>query len=146
MTGPDGGPEGETARGRLAIDAEEVVPGDPVARCIQWTYRGSIDDAEVRLYGRSEGGSGLERYLDVRIDSGSGSDPSCEDFRPEEPVFTGTLADLRGRHGAWSDGHVLGVGVDGGDTRTLRMSVEVVDDNRAQGRDAEFWLVLEARS
>lgn len=139
----DGG--GDAERAALAIDADGLAPGRVVERCIVTTYQGSIDDARIRAFGRRDGGSGLERYLETVVEIGSGDDRECADFAAERDVFTGTLGELHERHDSWASGLTIADSLASGDSVTMRIAVEVRSDNRAQGLDTEFWLVLEAR-
>lgn len=135
----------DAERAALAIDAEGLAPGRVIERCILTSYGGSIDDARIRLFGRRDGGSGLERYLDTVVEVGRGDDRECGDFEPERDVFAGTLGDLHARHDGWANGLTIAEGLSNGDAVTMRVALEVLSDNRAQGLDTEFWLVLEAR-
>ena len=144
--GVPGSPEAEAERAALAIDASGLAPGRVVQRCILTTYRGSIDDARILAYGRNDGGSGLERFLETVVEVGSGADPECGDFRPDREIFTGTLAELHRAHESWATGLAIASAVSSGDAVTMRIAIEVRSDDRAQGLDTQFWLVLEARS
>lgn len=133
--------------GELSIDAADMGAGETISRCILTTYRGSVDDVAIRAYGRLDGGTGLERYLSVTIDLGDGADGDCSDFRPAatEALFRGSLAALGRRHGSWPDGLIVADSFSDGDTSTLRIAIELRSDDRAQGLDSDFRLLMEAR-
>ena len=141
----NGDPVGGSETAALAIDAAGLAPGMVVERCIVTTYRGSIEDAEIRAYGRTDGGTGLERYLATTIEAGNGVEPDCSDYTADGSLFSGTLRDLHSRHGSWSSALHLTDAANDGDSVTMRIAIEVVSDDRAQGLDTEFWLVMEAR-
>ena len=141
-----GGGDTDRERAELAIDAEGLAPGRVVERCIRTTYRGSIDDARVRAFGRRDGGSGLERYLETIVEVGTGDDRECADFEPARDVFAGTLGELHDAHATWGDALPIADDLSNGDAVTMRIAIEVRSDDRAQGLDTMFWLVLEARS
>jgi hypothetical protein len=136
---------GSSTSQALLVDVDNLVPGVVVERCLTITYRGSVDDADVRLSGRRDGGSGLERYLDTTIMSGAGSDPECADFVAGTELFTGTLATLWSEHGGYDRALRLADGLDDGDAVTVRVAISVQSVAEAQGSDTTFWLELEAR-
>ncbi|MFN8024158.1 MAG: hypothetical protein U0Q03_21695 [Acidimicrobiales bacterium] len=129
----------------LAIDASNLLPGDAVERCLEVRYQGDLDDVDVRLTGRLDGGTGLDRYLAADVELGRGTDPACTDFASDHALFAGTLRDLADGHGSFDTGvAVMDDAVDGA-TTTVRIRVALVDDDAAQGLDTAFWLVVEAR-
>lgn len=137
--------DGSGATGSLAIDAENLVPGDVVTRCLTVVYHGSASDVDVRLLGRSDGGSGLEAYLRAVVETGTGTDPACADFTTQARLWDGLLGSLWAQHASFATGVAVAEDLDDGDAAALRVTLELVDDDRAQGRDTAFWLVLEAR-
>lgn len=141
------GDGGDTSAGgaRLAIDVANLLPGDSVERCLRVGYSGAIDDVQVRAMGRSEGGTGLDRYLDTEVELGDGDDPECGDFVGATTAFAGTLSALSTEHGDFGAGVPLLVGAADGDAVTVRVRIELRNDNRAQGLDSQFWIVVEAR-
>lgn len=131
----------------LALDVENLLPGMQVERCIQINYAGSVDDARVRLLGRVDAPGGLEQYLDTRIIAGRGGDADCSDFvaANDQPLFSGSFSEFAQAHGDFDSGVPVGDPMADGDSLTLRLSVEIRDDNRAQGLTSSFWLVFEVR-
>lgn len=142
-TGP-GDPGGASVT-RLAIDASNLLPGDEVRRCLVVGYTGDLDGVGVRLVGRLDGGTGLDRHLETTISLGAGSDPDCTDFGASSEVFRGTLRALADRHGGFEQGIVVLDAADDGDAVTVEVRVELLDDDAAQGLDTGFWLEIEAR-
>lgn len=130
---------------RFVIDAAGLRPGLIVERCLPLTYRGSLDEVTVRLHGNIRGGTGLEEHLLTVIETGSGTSVDCVDHTPSGTVFEGRLSTLWSNHGSFEDGmNVLSPASDG-DGTTLRIAIEVDSDNRAQGLDTAFVMVVEAR-
>jgi hypothetical protein len=129
----------------LALDAANLLPGDVVQRCLTVRYTGALDAVDVRMSGRIDGGTGLERYLDATVELGAGTDPDCTDFAAAEPRFAGTLSELATVHDGFATGlELLADAVDGAAV-TVRVRVELRSDDAAQGRDTEFWFDLEVR-
>jgi hypothetical protein len=145
---PGGGPgngSGGASVSSLALDAANLLPGDVVQRCLIVGYAGAIDAVDVRMSGRIDGGTGLERYLDATVELGTGTDPDCSDFAGTASRFDGTLSELATLHDGFATGlELLEDAVDGA-TVTVRVRVELQSDDRAQGRDTEFWFDLEVR-
>ena len=129
----------------LAVDSGGLYPGRVVERCLPVTFRGSLDDVEVRLIGQNNGGTGLENFIESRIEFGSGSAIDCGDFASERTAFQGSLADLWLRHGEYGTGLDIMESANDGDSTVMRIAVEVVSDNNAQGLTSEFSMVIEAR-
>ncbi len=147
--GEPGGGAGNVGGGAsvssLALDAANLLPGDVVQRCLIVGYAGALDAVDVRMSGRIDGGSGLERYLDATVELGAGTDPDCTDFAVTAERFDGTLSELAAVHDGFGTGlEVLSDAVDGASV-TVRVRVELQADDRAQGRDTEFWFDLEVR-
>ncbi len=138
-------PDASGAATTLLVDADGLYPGLEVERCVRLTYRGTLDDAVVRLFGSSGAGSGLERYLDTSIELGAGDDPDCADFQPARAAFSDTLDRLWGQHGSFANGLEIMASAADGDSVTLRFAVEVVPDNAAQDLTTRFGITLEAR-
>ncbi len=139
----DGGADGaETA---LRLDADGLYPGLVAERCIPVTYRGTFDDADVRLFGEAGAGSGLDEFLDTTVQVGVGSDNECADFEPGSTIFEGPLAELWRRHGDFGSGLDLLASASDGASVTVRVATQVESDDAAQGKTTEFWMIIEAR-
>ncbi len=139
------GADSSGATTTFLIDADGLYPGMVIDRCVLVTYRGGIDDVQVRLSGTLDDGTGLDRHLRTEIELGRGTSATCDDFRRASTAYSGTLFDLAGDHGSFADGIDLLSAADDGDAVAVRITVEVESDNRAQGLTTAFWLALEVR-
>lgn len=129
----------------LLVDVDNLLPGTVVERCLVVTYRGSIDDVDIRLAGRRDAGTGLEDYLDTTIETGLGSDPACTDFAPARSAFVGPLGDLWTERGMFERAVHVADAVASGSQTTVRIALELRSDDAAQGRETTFWMTIEAR-
>ena len=135
----------EVAATGLLIDAAGLYPGLVVERCVEITYWGSASDVAVRMFGRPGGGTGLENYIEMDIQSGTATDPECSDFVPNSTVFDDTLRVFWDRHPSFDDGLPVMDAAQSGVGTWARFSLQVADDNAAQNLTTEFWLTVEAR-
>ncbi len=125
-------------QGRSLFDLGAMAPGRPVARCLQVVYEGTILPVSVAM--RAESTGPLTSFLDVSVEEGTGgSFEDCSDFRPTQPVFAGTLADLT--DAGWVP---LGRMVNTGDTRSFRIRIELQDTDAALGQTARAEFLWEA--
>ncbi|MFK8023891.1 MAG: hypothetical protein AB8G26_08005 [Ilumatobacter sp.] len=135
-------------RSELSISASNLLPGQTIQRCVNVGYRGNVGDIDLRLYGRADGGTGLERFLESVIEVGTGDDPGCADFSApsSDPVrWVGSLSELDIGVGSYANGiRVLESGAEMVEA-TVRIGVTLADDDRAQGLSTAFWLVFEVR-
>ncbi|MFW2381827.1 MAG: hypothetical protein ACN4GZ_08730 [Acidimicrobiales bacterium] len=129
----------------LRIDGDGLYPGRVVQRCLPVKFIGSIDGVAVRLMGRSQGGTGLEQFVQTTVETGSGTDNECADFSPEQTVFQGSLDSLWRSHGNFASGLDIMASADDGEQTTVRVQVEVESNNDAQGLTSAFSLLIEAR-
>jgi hypothetical protein len=72
--------------GRAFFTGRPLAPGETRTRCVVVTNRGRGAGA-LALYGHTQG-SGLDRYLRLRVVQGRGT---CRSFRLGRTVFNGTL-------------------------------------------------------
>lgn len=136
----------DVAATRLAIDAAGLYPGLQMERCFAVTYLGTAEAVPVRLFGQPDDGTGLEQFIDTKVELGTGTDLECSDFDLTRSIFENSLVMLWDTHGSYDAGlELMGAAADG-ETTWVRVTVEVVDDNRAQGLTAAFWLTIEART
>lgn len=157
----------EAERAELAITGANLLPGQMVERCIVLGYTGSVDDAEVRIHARDDrlipdpltddlgdtgpdgrGLGGLAPYLLVTMTVGSGLDSECGDFVVLDTPgdrWEGTLLEFGRHHDDYASGLPVLEDASDGATATIRISVTLADDNRAQGLSSAFWLVFEVR-
>lgn len=139
----DNGEDGAAAR--LLVDADGLYPGLLVDRCLLVTHRGSLDAVDVRFHVAPGDETELAPFLQTRVEIGEGADPECSDFEPVEAIFAGSLSQLLAEHGSFSDGVELMSDAGDGDSVAMRISFEVVSDDRAQGLTTGFMATLEAR-
>nr|MDQ3758257.1 hypothetical protein [Actinomycetota bacterium] len=119
------------------FSATEMAPGSPVAACITVAYR-SNEPIALRLSGRGDGG-GLAPRLLVLVDVGHGGEfGDCDSFVRDFTAYRGTLPDLEGGVG------IATTGVEG--ELAFRFTVEVADDNAAQGAETAAEFVWEAKA
>ena len=125
----------------------DMAPLVPVTECIVVTYEGSLVPADVNLYGVS-GGTGLDAYLDVIVEEGSGGTfASCAGFTAIGPaIFTGTLASFAGTHTDFASGAGAWNPAVNPESRTYRFTVTLQDANGAQGLDATATFTWEAQA
>ncbi|MEM1332359.1 MAG: hypothetical protein AAGG08_02780 [Actinomycetota bacterium] len=141
-------PEAEVERSELAIVGSDLLPGQTVERCIVVGYSGSVDSVDLRLYGGADENDELARFLDTRIDVGSGFDPDCADFSlPEiDPVsWIGELNQFAVTADSFATGLPVLDDTPSETTATVRVRLTLANDNRAQGLSAAFWLAFEVR-
>jgi hypothetical protein len=130
---------------QLLFDEDGLYPGKVLHRCLVVSYRGSIDSAAIRLYGHETGGTGLSAYLDMTIERGSGTDPACRDFAGMSTMYSGRLDTLLTEHSTFATGLRVAEPAFADQTTTLRVRIEVVDDNDAQDRTTRFMVLFEVR-
>ena len=143
--GSDGAGVDPRTRFDLLFDVE-LVGGQAVTRCIEVTYRGSVDDVLVGLYGEVTGGTGLDRHLLTAVDIGSGTDPDCADFVLGRPMFDGTFRALAAAHSSLATAIPVLDDPDDAESATVRIAVALGDDNAAQGLTTSFVFTMEART
>ncbi len=143
--------------GSALFTVQGFTPGDSFVKCIQVDYAstGGVQ-SNVKLYG-STGGTGLDRYLDLRIRRGTtpatGASGDCTGFAPDATDYDGNGAgviydDTLERFGddyatgtadpaaAWSDG----------DRAVYEITLTVQNDNAAQGLGVTQNFAFEART
>ena len=121
-------------------------PLDVVEKCIVVTYKGTLLPADVLLYGVS-GGSGLDAYLDLVIDEGTGAAfGNCSGFSFTSNIFTGTLTSFAATHTNFGDGAGIWSPSANPESKTYRFTVTLQDDNAAQTLDATAEFTWEAQN
>ena len=121
-------------------------PLDVVEKCIVVTYKGTLLPADVLLYGVS-GGSGLDAYLDLVIDEGTGAAfGNCSGFSFTSNIFTGTLTSFAATHTNFGDGAGIWSPSTNPESVTYRFTVTLQDDNAAQTLDATATFTWEAQN
>ena len=131
--------------GRPLFEVSEMSPGQVLSACERVTNEGPAA-ADVGMWGETTG-TGLDRYLDLKIERGSqpaeAEPTSCSGFEPDTQdyhglgaavVYTGTLDQLPAEQqsavwdpvSSWTAGSSV----------AYRMTVSLADDNGAQGLTA----------
>lgn len=137
----------------LLFDADGLHPGESLWSCVVIGYEGSIP-AAVRLHAVTTGGTGLERYVELRLWARVAPTSTCPEGDPGPVVaqadrgslvFDGLLADLWRSHPNYGSGLELISSAESDDRMVLVAEARLVDDQRAQGRSTEFNVVVEAR-
>ncbi len=128
-----------------------MAPTESVVECIEVTYDGTILPASpIRLYNSGAlGGTGLEQYLDVTIEVGTGGlFGNCGAFVPSSTITpVGTLQAFSTTNTAWATGlNTTWTPVAQGETQTFRFTLTLQDNNLAQGLDVDFGFAWEAQS
>jgi hypothetical protein len=117
-----------------------LFPGRPVAGCVELVYRGDIP-ATIRLHGSSQEDAGLDEYLEIELRIAE----SCTDEPDAATAFAGPLPSLWAAHGTFADGLPLASDARTDQRLAVHATIEVRDDNAAQGLTSAFTLIAEAR-
>lgn len=131
----------------LFNDLTNLVPGDTETNCIEVSYTGTVE-AQVRVHGAATAGSGLEDYLDLTIQRGTGT---CAAFVANVTVWDGTSGDL-GVFLSTATDYSSGAdtwGVTGGlpeEMVPFRITATVQDDNGGQGLDTTVTFTWEGQN
>jgi hypothetical protein len=127
--------------GGQVLQLDAAVPGDTTTRCFTVHYGGDVD-AQVRLYGQHTqvGPKDLAPFLQMNVVRGSfpAAPPAangCAGFVADggAALFSGTLDQLPT---SYTDGVTDPATWHKDDTATYRVSVQLADDDRAQGAGA----------
>ena len=137
---------GDDGIGVAMFDGSLLTPGDTLQSCIVLTYSGTALPSGVSLYG-SVSGDGLDAYLDLTIDVGTGGHfNDCGGFAPSAPLFSGTLASFAAAHTNFANGLQAWSPTGNSESRTYRITVSLQDDNGAQGKTAGVDFIWETQS
>ncbi len=124
--------------GRSLFDLADLGPRQPLVRCLEIVYEGTILPVDLDLV--AEAGGDLAPFLDLTLTEGrDGVFETCDGFQPGSEVFAGTLAGLVAAGPVALD-PVLNTG----ETRSYRIELVLRDDAGALGRSTtvEFlWVV-----
>jgi hypothetical protein len=134
--------------GSAMFTMTDMAPGDTDAECILVTYNGSLQ-SDVVLY-VSPGdltGTGLDSYLDLTVErsvGGIGSFGNCTGFSGNL-LYDGTLDGFSSAYTNFSKG-ALWLWANTGDGSVYRFTVQLQDDNAAQGLNATVTFTWEAQN
>jgi hypothetical protein len=131
------------------FNATAMAPGDTSTECIVVTYEGTLVPADVVLYGVS-GGTGLDAYLDVVIEEGSGGVfgdcTALGGFTLNSTPFTNTLANFSATHTNFGNGITGWSPAANPESKTYRITVTLQDNNAAQGLNGTATFTWEAQN
>jgi hypothetical protein len=128
-------------RGESLFTITDMVPGRSTQRCIEVTYDGSIVPVDIRLTAEARGD--LTPFLGLGLEVGSGGNfDSCDGFEPEGELFSGTLASLAVQTS--EQPLVLGRLVNTGDSRTVRFTYQLADEQEAVDKRASASFLWES--
>jgi hypothetical protein len=129
-------------------------PGTPVSRCIRVNYTGTLP-SEIRLFGATTAGTGLAAYIDLTVTRGTvsaGAFGDCTNFTPDVTnhlgMGAGVLFDdvMSAYPSTWAAGIVDPTAAWAtNDTHYYRFTVDVANDDNAQGKTATETFTWEAR-
>jgi hypothetical protein len=109
-------------------------PGSSRTQCLALSYEGR-DGTSLRMAASTSGG--LDGYLDLTVAVGTGgSYGDCSGFVGSQ-IYAGTLAEFSDRYGDPSAGLALDNGSAPAGAVSIRVTLRMQDDNRAQGQAAE---------
>ncbi len=134
--------------GVAMFNVTAMAGGDNATGCIAVTYSGSLNP-EVRVYGATTAGDGLEDYLDLTVERGTGT---CGAFGTVTAVWTnGTDGDLGVFLGAatnYATGQDNWQPTGGGpaDLVPYRFILDLQDNNAAQGKTVTVTATWEAQN
>jgi len=125
-----------------------LAPGDSQVGCIEVTYSGSLN-AEVHIFGTDAGGTGLEAFLNLDVERGTGT---CAAFVADQTVWDNTADGDLGTFLTTATNYATGadtwqpVGGAPDDTVPYRITVTLQDNNGAQGLTSTVNFIWEAQN
>ncbi len=132
--------------GVAMFNATAMKPGDSNTNCIVATYSGTLVPADVKLYGIA-GGTGLDAYLDVTIELGTGGVfGNCTGFVNSSTPFSGTLSAFAAAHTNFGNGIAGWSPAANPESKTYRITVSLQDNNAAQGLNGTATFTWEAQN
>ena len=143
--------------GLVAFNVAGLKALDSLRNCVEVTYTGSLT-SNVRLYAANLAGTGLDDYLNLTIERGTGQvwgagtliapgdNCSAGTWTNTETVYSGTLDGWAAAQTNFATGGGTWDGATTNDAFTYRFTLALQDDNAAQGLDATLDLVWEAQN
>jgi hypothetical protein len=129
--------------GVALFDLPAMAPRRPVSRCVTVSYAGA-GEVPVSLHA-AVNGNGLERYLDMTVETGSGGGfGDCTGFSGE-PMFQGTMATFAERYHDHASGLTAFGASAASASRTFRFTFELQDDPAAQAHGVTAAFTWEAQ-
>jgi hypothetical protein len=140
--------------GGIAFNMQTMVPGSTDTKCVNVAYSGVA--ADVRLYGTvtsSTPSGSLAPYLSTIIEEGTNATKTsafdCTNFVAGATVHgpSKTLADFASKTNFGNGIPVLASASAGGtQVKSYRITVSLLDDNNAQGKNADVVFTWEAQN
>ncbi len=122
--------------GAALFSVTGMKPGaaNQVSKCIRITYSGAASGiTAVKMYG-SATVSALAPYLTMTVDSSTtGTALDCSDFGSSSAVFSSTLSTFLSSNTAFSNGQTIWTPASASESRTLKITMTLADDNNAKG-------------
>lgn len=119
-------------------------PATPVVECIELTYAGGLPTAEFRMYGSSTGT--LAGYLDTTVEIGTGGEfGDCSSFVASSTVYDDVLHTFVVNNTDYASGITIATTTATTDVSVLRFTIELQDDNAAQGLSATIGFHFEVQ-
>jgi hypothetical protein len=145
--------DGDTGVAMFSLSG--LYPGQSYSKCIDVTYTGNALSTPIKLYRSSAvTGTGLEQYLDLVVDWGTGTagttggaTSNCTGFNYSGNIYTGnTLQTFMTTYQAWGSGlSTIWQPTSSPQTRYFRVTLTMQDNNAAQGKDVTFGFTWEAQ-
>ena len=137
---------GDDDPGLAMFDQPDMLPGETTENCLVVTYSGTLLPADISLYG-SAAGTGLDTYLDMTIEVGTGGRfGDCDGFTSAATVFSGTVAEFKAASTNSANGLSVWSPTTTPESRTYRFALTLQDDNTAQGKTASISLTWKAQN
>lgn len=134
--------------GSAMFTVTNMKPGDTVTRCINVTYSGSLT-SDVKLYGAAAG-TGLASYLNTKIEIGAGAAGGaamdCAGFTPTSTLNDSLLSAFAATRTDYVSGLAGFTSATAGATRSYRVTVTLLNDDAAQGKNATASFTWEAQN
>ncbi len=108
-----------------------------VSRCIRVSYSGDAAGiSAVKMYAANTGTTTLTPYLSIAVDiAATGALADCSDLGTPSVVTASTpLASYLTAHSAFSNGASTWTPASGSESRTMRITLTLADDNNAQAK------------
>lgn len=131
--------------GSAAFTVTGMYPGNSVVECLTVTYSGTVLPGPVRMYGTTTGTA--DTYLDTTIEVGTGGTfGDCTGFSASSTIYNGTLADFSTNNTDYASGIAVFSAAANPTSRTLRFTLDVQDNQSAQGLTSTADFIFEVQA
>jgi len=134
--------------GSAMFSVTDMAPGASAVKCINVQYDGSIVPSDIELYVSAGDltGTGLDTYLNMDVELGTGGTfADCTGFAGAS-VYSGTLSGFAGSFTDFASGTGSWTAAATGDDQTYRFTFDLQDNNAAQNMDATVTFTWEAQN